>query len=94
MSFIAGLGGGMLVRRVSRFTFILSDKLARRSCLCAGHRWPTAALAGGCRSRHSESGPLKFAGTPHVIITQKIITIARSGYVYNEYLYIVHACSS
>ena len=28
-----------------------------------GHRWPTAALAGGRRSRHSESGPLKLAGT-------------------------------
>ena len=28
-----------------------------------GHRWPTAALSGGRRSRRSRSGPLKLAGT-------------------------------
>ena len=53
-----------------------------------GHRWPTAALAGGRRSRHSEIETLKLAGTPHVIITPKIVVIGRPEFVYNEYLYL------
>ena len=44
---------------------------AQRSYLFAGHRWATGALARGRRGRHSESGPVKLAGTHEADRTER-----------------------